>query len=54
MPTLSFKDRGSVVMMAAAKTMGVKKVVEDSSGNAGASVAAYSGRLGIECDVFRS
>lgn len=52
MPTLSFKDRGSVVMMAAAKTMGVKKVVEDSSGNAGASVAAYSGRLGIECDIF--
>lgn len=52
MPTLSFKDRGSVVMLAAAKAMGVKKVVEDSSGNAGASIAAYSARLGFECDIF--
>ena len=52
MPTLSFKDRGAAVLMAHCRSIGVKSVVQDSSGNAGNSVAAYSGRLGIACEIF--
>ena len=51
-PTGSFKDRGTVVMMSAALEHGVSEVVEDSSGNAGASVAAYAARAGIKAHVF--
>jgi threonine synthase len=51
-PTGSFKDRGTAVMMSMAKELGVARVVEDSSGNAGASVAAYAARAGIEAHVF--
>lgn len=52
MPTLSFKDRGGVVLVAHAKSIGVTSVVQDSSGNAGNSVAAYCGRAGIACEIF--
>lgn len=52
MPTLSFKDRGAVVLIAIAKKLGVKQVVADSSGNAGTAISAYSARAGIQCDVF--
>ena len=51
-PTGSFKDRGAAVMVAAAREYGVDEMVEDSSGNAGASVAAYSARCGIKAHVF--
>ena len=51
-PTGSFKDRGASVLMSKAKELGVNKVVEDSSGNAGCAVAAYSAKAGIECDIF--
>jgi len=51
-PTGSFKDRGTAVMMSVAKELGVTEVVEDSSGNAGASVSAYAGRAGIIAHVF--
>lgn len=52
MPTLSFKDRGAVVLAAHCKAIGVKQVVQDSSGNAGNSVAAYCGKAGISCEIF--
>ena len=52
MPTLSFKDRGAAVLVAHAKAIGVDKVVQDSSGNAGNSVAAYCARAGIGCEIF--
>lgn len=52
MPTLSFKDRGAAVLMAHCKAIGVDAVVQDSSGNAGNSVAAYSGKAGIDCEIF--
>jgi threonine synthase len=52
MPTLSFKDRGAAVLVAHAKAIGVDKVVQDSSGNAGNSVAAYCARAGIACDIY--
>jgi threonine synthase len=51
-PTLSFKDRGAVTLMALAKKLGVKNAVADSSGNGGTAISAYGARLGIHCDVF--
>ena len=51
-PTGSFKDRGTAVLMSIAAESGVKEVVEDSSGNAGASVAAYAARAGIRAHIF--
>ncbi len=54
MPTLSFKDRGAAVLVTLAKQLGVKKMIADSSGNAGTAIAAYSARAGIECDVYVS
>lgn len=52
MPTLSFKDRGAAALIAHCKSIGVDKVAQDSSGNAGNSVAAYCGRAGIACEIF--
>ncbi|EHM51118.1 hypothetical protein HMPREF9080_02678 [Cardiobacterium valvarum F0432] len=52
MSTLSFKDRGAAVLVAHCKSIGVEKVVQDSSGNAGNSVAAYCARAGIACEIF--
>ena len=52
MPTLSFKDRGAAVLMAHCKAIGVESVVQDSSGNAGNSVAAYGAKAGIQCEIF--
>ncbi len=51
-PTGSFKDRGAAVVVAKAAEWGIGRMVEDSSGNAGASIAAYSARAGIPCDIF--
>ena len=52
MPTLSFKERGAAVLVAHCKAIGVEQVVQDSSGNAGNSVAAYCGKAGIGCEIF--
>ena len=51
-PTGSFKDRGTAVVIAAARQHGVSEVVEDSSGNAGASVSAYAARAGMKAHIF--
>ncbi|MFQ5942160.1 MAG: pyridoxal-phosphate dependent enzyme [Anaerolineales bacterium] len=51
-PTGSFKDRGTAVLVSALKSAGVEEAVEDSSGNAGASFAAYAARAGIRARVF--
>jgi threonine synthase len=51
-PTGSFKDRGATVVTSHLKQLGVNKVIEDSSGNAGASLAAYSARAGIGCRIY--
>ena len=51
-PTGSFKDRGAATMLSVAVEQGVCEVVEDSSGNAGAAVAAYAARVGIEAHIF--
>jgi threonine synthase len=51
-PTGSYKDRGATVLISKVKEMGVRRVVEDSSGNAGCAVAAYCARGGIECEIY--
>ncbi len=51
-PTGSYKDRGSSVLMSKVKELGVQKVVEDSSGNAGCAIAAYSAKGGIQSEIF--
>ncbi len=51
-PSGSFKDRGVCVMAQQLKHMGVTTVVEDSSGNAGASLAAHAARLGLRARIF--
>lgn len=51
-PTGSYKDRGTATMISVAHELGVKEIIEDSSGNAGASVSAYSARAGIKAHVF--
>jgi threonine synthase len=51
-PSGSFKDRGASVLVSALKHTGVKQVVEDSSGNAGAALSAYAAAAGIGVTVF--
>ncbi len=51
-PTGSFKDRSTAVLVSWLVAAGVKEAVEDSSGNAGASFAAYAARSGIQARVF--
>ncbi len=52
MPTLSFKDRGAATLVSHMAEIGVTHCVQDSSGNAGNSVAAYCARAGITCDIY--
>jgi threonine synthase len=51
-PTGSFKDRGTTVLVTALAAAGVGHVVEDSSGNAGCSLAAYAARAGIRARIY--
>ena len=51
-PTGSYKDRGSSVMISKLKEWGVGEIIEDSSGNAGASIAAYAAAAGIRPDIY--
>src|SRR4029453_8660619 len=52
MPSGSFKDRGAAVLANALLKLGVRDVVEDSSGNAGASLACYAARAGLDREVY--
>ena len=51
-PTGSFKDRGTATLVSFLSSRGITQAVEDSSGNAGASFAAYASRVGIQATVF--
>ena len=51
-PSGSFKDRGSSLIATTLKSRGVTEAVEDSSGNAGASFAAYAARAGSKARIF--
>ena len=52
LPTGSFKARGLVMAVAMAKELGVTKIAMPTNGNAGAALAAYASRCGIETVVF--
>jgi threonine synthase len=52
MPTGSFKDRGTAVMLNHLLQVGVGPIHEDSSGNAGSSIATYAAAAGIACRIF--
>jgi threonine synthase len=51
-PSGSFKDRGAAVALSRAAELGVERVVEDSSGNAGAAIAQYAARAGIDAEIY--
>jgi threonine synthase len=51
-PTGSFKDRGATVLVSKIKELKIKKVLIDSSGNAGCAISAYCAKAGIECLVL--
>ena len=52
MPTGSFKDRGAAVMLSLLRAQGVRHVLEDSSGNGGAAVAAYAAAGGLSATIL--
>lgn len=51
-PTGSYKDRGVAVMMNHLAEHGAKNLAEESSGNAGASVALYASAGGMQARIF--
>ena len=51
-PTGSFKDRGAATTISQALALGVDRVVEDSSGNAGLAIATYAARAGIDAEIY--
>lgn len=51
-PTGSFKDRGASVLVSLAKASGARLVHDDSSGNAGAALAAYAAFAGLKASLF--
>ncbi|HEY76463.1 MAG TPA: pyridoxal-phosphate dependent enzyme [Thermoflexia bacterium] len=51
-PTGSFKDRGTAILITALAATEVEAVVEDSSGNAGSSLAAYAARAGLRATIY--
>ncbi|HEY0625652.1 MAG TPA: threonine synthase [Allosphingosinicella sp.] len=52
LPTGSFKARGIAMAVSMAKALGVTRIAMPTNGNAGAALAAYASRAGIEAIVF--
>ncbi|MGK2910542.1 MAG: threonine synthase [Sphingobium sp.] len=52
LPTGSFKARGLVMAVAMAKALGITRIAMPTNGNAGAALAAYATRCGIETIVL--
>lgn len=52
LPTGSFKARGLGMAVSMAKELGVRRVAMPTNGNAGAALAAYGSRAGIETFIF--
>lgn len=50
-PTWSFKDRYNAVTIGVAGALGFRRVVNSSTGNHGASVAAYAAATGMDCII---
>jgi|SRR5688572_2978837 len=53
-PTGSYKDRGATVLLSKIKELGIGKIVEDSSGNAGCAIAAYAAKAKIKAEIYVS
>ncbi len=51
-PTSSFKDRGASVLVSFLKGLGVPAILEDSSGNGGAAMAAYGAAAGMRVRIL--
>jgi threonine synthase len=51
-PTGSFKDRGASVMISILREQGIRHVLEDSSGNGGAAIAAYAAAAGLQAKIL--
>lgn len=51
-PTASYKDRGTALLINHLLAHGVRAVAEDSSGNAGASLAAYAAAARMQARVY--
>jgi threonine synthase len=51
-PTGSFKDRGASVMISILRQQGIGHVLEDSSGNGGAAIAAYAAAGGLRAKIL--
>ena len=52
LPTGSFKARGLVMAVAMARELGVTRIAMPTNGNAGAALAAYASRCGIETVIL--
>ena len=52
LPTGSFKARGLVMAVAMARELGVTRIAMPTNGNAGAALAAYASRCGIETIIL--
>lgn len=51
-PSGSFKDRGASLLVSFLRSCGIDDVLDDSSGNAGAALAAYGARGGLHVRIF--
>lgn len=51
-PTGSFKDKGATVMVSFLKHLGIDAILEDSSGNGGAAIAAYGAAAGMRTRIL--
>ncbi len=51
-PTGSFIDRGSAVLVSRAKELSANTLVCATTGNVGASIAAYGAKAGLHCRLF--
>jgi threonine synthase len=51
-PTASFKDRGAAVMVSYLRQAGIPAILEDSSGNGGAAIAAFGAAAGMKVRIL--
>jgi threonine synthase len=52
LPSGSFKDRGAAIMISRCNEMGIKEIVEDSSGNSACAIAAYCAKAKIKANIY--
>ena len=52
MPSGSFKDRGAAIMISKCNELGIKEIVEDSSGNSACAISAYCAKAKIKANIY--